>query len=175
MPAADSSAVAPASPSAAPAASTTTLLPVHATHVPVPKNDHPMRTRGKSGFRIPTTRLNLHVSPTLSPIPKTYKTALLDPNWATAMKDEFTALLENQTWQLVHRPSNTNIVSGKGFFAKSFILMVALLVTKLDGFSRVILNKRDLTTMKHFLPLLSKTLFRLFSVLMFPLNGLFTN
>jgi hypothetical protein len=79
-----------------------------------------MRTRGKSGFRIPTTRLNLHVSPTLSPIPKTYKTALLDPNWATAMKDEFTALLENQTWQLVHRPSNTNIVSGKWVFCQKF-------------------------------------------------------
>jgi hypothetical protein len=53
--------------------------------------------------------------------------------------------------------------------------MVALLATKLDGFAEDILKKNDLTTMKHFLLLLSKTLFGLFSVLLFPLKGLFIN
>jgi hypothetical protein len=75
-----------------------------------------MRTRGKSGFRLPAQRLNLHAELSLSSLPKNYKTALLDPNWAAAMQDEFSALITNNTWQLVPRPSNTNIVSGKWVF-----------------------------------------------------------
>jgi hypothetical protein len=72
-----------------------------------------MRTRGKSGFRLPAKdRLNLNVSVSSS-LPNSYKSALLDPNWAVAMNDEYDALIQNNTWQLVPRPSNTNIVSGK--------------------------------------------------------------
>jgi hypothetical protein len=79
-----------------------------------------MRTRGKSGFRLPPKdRLNLHVSVSSS-LPKSYKSALLDPNWAAAMKDEYDALIQNNTWQLVPRPSNTNIVSGKWVFRHKF-------------------------------------------------------
>ena len=36
------------------------------------------------------------------------------------MKDEYDALLQNNTWQLVPRPSNTNIVSGKWVFRHKF-------------------------------------------------------
>lgn len=79
-----------------------------------------MRTRAKSGFRLPQTRLNLHASPTLSPLPKTYKSALLDPNWSAAMRDEFQALQSNNTWQLVPRPPNANVVSGKWVFHQKF-------------------------------------------------------
>jgi hypothetical protein len=79
-----------------------------------------MRTRAKSGFRLPKTRLNLHASPTLSPLPKTYKSALLDPNWSAAMRDEFQALQSNNTWQLVPRPPNANVVSGKWVFRQKF-------------------------------------------------------
>jgi hypothetical protein len=79
-----------------------------------------MRTRAKSGFRLPQTRLNLHASPTLSPLPKTYKSALLDPNWSAAMRDEFHALQSNNTWQLVPRPPNANVVSGKWVFRQKF-------------------------------------------------------
>ena len=77
-----------------------------------------MRTRAKSGFRLPTKRLNLHATPSLSlsPLPKTYKAALADPNWASAMSDEFQALQSNNTWQLVPRPPNANVVSGKRVF-----------------------------------------------------------
>jgi hypothetical protein len=56
----------------------------------------------------------------LSSLPKTYKSALLDPKWAAAMQDEYNALLENNTWQLVPRPSNSNIVSGKWIFHQKF-------------------------------------------------------
>ena len=79
-----------------------------------------MRTRGKSGFRLPSKRLNFLVQPTLSPITKSYKSALLDPNWSAAMKEEYHALVSNDTWQLVPRPSNTNIVSDKWVFRQKF-------------------------------------------------------
>jgi hypothetical protein len=79
-----------------------------------------MCTRAKSGFRLPVQRLNLHAEVSLSSLPKTYKSALLDPNWAAAMQDEYSALLENNTWQLVPHPSNTNIVSGKWVFRQKF-------------------------------------------------------
>jgi hypothetical protein len=72
-----------------------------------------MRTRAKSGFRKPVHRLNLSDTPTLTPLPKTYKISLLDRNWATTMNNEYQALLANDTWQLVPRPSNTNVVFDK--------------------------------------------------------------
>ena len=79
-----------------------------------------MCTRAKSGFRQPVDRLNLHATPTTSPLPTSYKAALLDPNWAAAMQDEFNALLQNQTWTLVPRPSGANVVSGKWVFRHKF-------------------------------------------------------
>jgi hypothetical protein len=53
---------------------------------------------------------------TLSPIPKTSRGALADPNWRDAMQEEFTALQANQTWDLVPPPSGVNIVTGKWIF-----------------------------------------------------------
>jgi hypothetical protein len=79
-----------------------------------------MRTHAKSGFRLPSCKLNLFANPTISPIPKTYKSALLDPNWAAAMQDEYKALVENDTWQLVPPPPNVNLVSGKWVFRQKF-------------------------------------------------------
>jgi hypothetical protein len=75
-----------------------------------------MHTRSKYGFRLPSQCLNLHAEVSLSSLPKTYKSALIDPNWAAAMKDEYSAFLENITWLLVPRPPNTNIVPGKWVF-----------------------------------------------------------
>jgi hypothetical protein len=81
-----------------------------------------MRTRAKSGFHLPTQHLNLLTTPSLSisPLPKTYKTALLDPNWATAMREEFSALLQNDTWKLVPRPPGANIIFGNWIFRQKF-------------------------------------------------------
>jgi hypothetical protein len=52
----------------------------------------------------------------LSPVPKTYRGALGDPNWRDATQEEFTALQANQTWDLVPPPSDINIVTGKWIF-----------------------------------------------------------
>jgi hypothetical protein len=106
--------------SAAPGTSTASL-PSRAIPTTAPTNDHVMRTRAKSGFRLqPKERLTLLAESQPSSIPRTYKAALLDPNWSSAMRDEFQALLQNDTWQLVPRPHGANIVSGKWVFRQKF-------------------------------------------------------
>ena len=79
-------------------------MPVH----PV-VNQHGMTTRAKAGFRQPRA---LHATP-LSPILRTFCSALADPNWQAAMEAEHNALLANKTWDLVPRPPRTNVVTGK--------------------------------------------------------------
>ncbi|GJS07093.1 ribonuclease H-like domain-containing protein [Tanacetum coccineum] len=66
-----------------------------------------MVTRFRVGTNRPTQRFNLHVS-TISHIPKSYPIAFRDPNWYRAMLDEYTALIKNNTWILVPRPSDAN-------------------------------------------------------------------
>lgn len=56
----------------------------------------------------------LHVVP-LSPMPKTFRGGLVDPNWRAAMEEEYRALLQNSTWDLVSRMPRANIVSSKWF------------------------------------------------------------
>ncbi|GJR97764.1 ribonuclease H-like domain-containing protein [Tanacetum coccineum] len=68
-----------------------------------------MVTRFRVETNRPTKRLNLHVS-SVSPLPKSYRDAFSDPNWQIAMRDEYYALIKNQTWNLVPRPPDTNIV-----------------------------------------------------------------
>ncbi|GKB84574.1 ribonuclease H-like domain-containing protein [Tanacetum coccineum] len=57
----------------------------------------------------PLQRLNLHVS-TVSPLPKSYCDAFHDPNWQNAMSDEYNALIKNNTWTLMPRPTDANII-----------------------------------------------------------------
>ncbi|WCJ39437.1 Reverse transcriptase (RNA-dependent DNA polymerase) [Euphorbia peplus] len=68
-----------------------------------------MTTRAKAGIFKPQQKLNLTAS-TLSPIPSNPSLALHDPNWKSAMTDEYNALIENKTWVLVPRPSDANIL-----------------------------------------------------------------
>jgi len=75
-----------------------------------------MTTRAKTGFRIPSV---YHAAP-LSPVPKTYRSALADPNWRTTMDEEHAALLQNHTWDLVTRPPRANVVTGKWIFKHKF-------------------------------------------------------
>ncbi|WVZ78827.1 hypothetical protein U9M48_026477 [Paspalum notatum var. saurae] len=99
----------------APAAASRTGCPPIVVPVPPVANAHRMTTRGKTGFHLPVDRLNLHAA-ALSPVPKTYRGALADPNWRSAMTEEFEALQANGTWDLVPRPPGVNLVSGKWIF-----------------------------------------------------------
>ncbi|XP_021306364.1 proline-rich protein 36, partial [Sorghum bicolor] len=87
--------------------------------VPIPPvtNDHGMATRGKSGYRQP--RLAMHAEP-LSPIPQSCRDALANPHWRRAMEEEYAALLDNNTWDLVPRPAKDNVVTGKWIFKHKF-------------------------------------------------------
>ena len=51
--------------------------------------------------------------PRVSPVPSSVRDALADPHWHRAMEEEYAALLANQTWDLVPRPSGCNVVTGK--------------------------------------------------------------
>ncbi|XP_066395821.1 disease resistance protein Pik-2-like [Miscanthus floridulus] len=83
-------------------------------------NDHSMWTRRKSSFIQPVDRLNLHTA-LLSPLPKTFRSALADPNWRAAMQAEFDALLANDTWTLVACPPGVNVVTGKWVYHHKFL------------------------------------------------------
>jgi hypothetical protein len=75
-----------------------------------------MTTRGKSGLRFPA----LFEAAALSPIPRTYRAALTDSNWRSAMEQEYSALIGNHTWDLLPRPPNCNVVTGKWVFKHKF-------------------------------------------------------
>jgi hypothetical protein len=46
-------------------------------------------------------------------MPSSVCTALIDSNWRRAMEEEFATLMANNTWDLVPRPIDSNIVIGK--------------------------------------------------------------
>ncbi|GJQ91564.1 ribonuclease H-like domain-containing protein [Tanacetum coccineum] len=74
-----------------------------------------MVTRYRVGTNRPTHRYTLNVS-TISPIPKSYSNAFRDPNWYSAMLDEYNAFIKNNTWVLVPRPPDANIVHSLWLF-----------------------------------------------------------
>lgn len=76
-----------------------------------------MVTRGINGIFQPNPKYALQAhATTISPIPKSVRTALRDPFWLTAMQEEYRALMANKTWTLVPRPPGANIVTGKWLF-----------------------------------------------------------
>jgi hypothetical protein len=81
-----------------------------------------MTTRAKRGFRLPADRLTLSATSTLtlSPVPSTFRAALIDPNWHRTMEEEFAALIANNTWDLVPRPIGSNVVTNKWIFKHKF-------------------------------------------------------
>jgi hypothetical protein len=91
-------------------------------------NQHSMATRGKVGFCQPATLL----STVVSPISKTYRSALADTNWRAAMEDEYAALLSNNTWNLVPRPQAPMWPQASGFFGLSTMLTALWIATRLD-------------------------------------------
>jgi hypothetical protein len=82
-------------------------------------NPHRMITRGKTGFKVVPGRLFLTAatsSPTSSLISSSARAALDDPHWRAAMEDEYEALISNGTWELIPRPQDSNVVTGKWVF-----------------------------------------------------------
>ncbi|GJV63652.1 ribonuclease H-like domain-containing protein [Tanacetum coccineum] len=91
-----------------PTGSTSTIIPDPPTN-PNPVSTHSMVTRYRVGSNHPHDRLTLHVS-SISPLPKFYRDAFNDPKWKNAMCDEYHALIKSNTWTLVPRPTDTNVV-----------------------------------------------------------------
>nr|GEV41195.1 ribonuclease H-like domain-containing protein [Tanacetum cinerariifolium] len=79
-----------------------------------------MITRFRVGTHPPPERLNLHVSSIL-PLPKLYTGAFNDPNLQNAMYDEYNAFIKNNTWTLVPRPTNANIVQCIWLFCHNYL------------------------------------------------------
>ncbi|CAJ2641560.1 unnamed protein product [Trifolium pratense] len=77
-----------------------------------------MTTRAQHGIFKPRQLFNLHTStsPVISPLPTNPINALQDHNWKMAMKDEYDALIENKTWDLVPRPTNANVIRSLWIF-----------------------------------------------------------
>lgn len=67
--------------------------------------------------------INMALAATCTPIPepKTIKTALKHLEWLHAMHEELTALHANNTWVLVPRPTNVNVVRSKWVFRVKYI------------------------------------------------------
>jgi hypothetical protein len=74
-----------------------------------------MVTRAKDGFRMATKPFTFTAS-TPSPIPPSVRAALADPNWREAMEDEYGTLMSNEIWELIFRPRDSNVVTGKWIF-----------------------------------------------------------
>jgi hypothetical protein len=84
-------------------------------------------------------RATFHAAP-LSPVPKTFRSALADPNWRAAMEEEHSALLKNHTWDLVPRPAWANVVTGKWISSTNSSLMALLKGTRHAGYYAVSLS-----------------------------------
>ena len=100
-------AAAPAAPAAPDApAPPTAPLPAPAASPAPPPPPPPRVTRTMTGAipRVNYEGLAATTSSSPSPIPTNYRSALADANWRAAMMDEYQALVDNNTWQLVPRP-----------------------------------------------------------------------
>ena len=72
--------------------------------------------------------------PQVSPVLSSVRDALADPHWRRAMEEEYAALLANQTWDLVPRPSGCNVVTGKWIWTHKCRADGTLGATRLAGF-----------------------------------------
>jgi hypothetical protein len=79
-----------------------------------------MHIRSKSGIVVPKKHINLSTSVPISPIPTNYRSALKDPNWHNAMREEFNVLMNQHTWSLVPRHAGVNVVTDKWIYRHKF-------------------------------------------------------
>lgn len=78
------------------------------------QTSHPMITRNKDGTRKPKVHFSLInvIDPSLTE-PHLVKSALKNKNWVTTMEEELLALRENNTWELVPRVPNMNVIGSR--------------------------------------------------------------
>ena len=73
--------------------------------------------------------------------PKTYEYETHDPIWKTSMKEEFSSLQKNNTWELVDLPLGRNLFQCKWVFKTNFSVDVSPLKYKArlvaKGYSQV--------------------------------------
>ncbi|KAK9049562.1 hypothetical protein SSX86_031470 [Deinandra increscens subsp. villosa] len=81
---------------------------------PVPVRS--MHTRSMSGISKTKLPFNLFSTQSISPLPRNPIEALNNPDWKSAMIDEFRALIDNETWDLVPRREGMNIVRSMWVF-----------------------------------------------------------
>jgi hypothetical protein len=72
-----------------------------------------MATRHVAGVLQPVTLSATEGELGIFSIPSSVHEALEDPHWCHAMEEEYNALLANQMWDLIARPSGRNVVTRK--------------------------------------------------------------
>jgi hypothetical protein len=91
-----------------------------------PGHIHPMVIRRAADVLRPEDRLILAADtattpPDAYPVPSSVRAVLANPHWRCAM-EEYVTLLANHTWDLVLRPSGTNMVTDKWLFRHKLTL-----------------------------------------------------
>ncbi|GJX91697.1 ribonuclease H-like domain-containing protein [Tanacetum coccineum] len=114
-----------------------------------------MVTHAQIGTDKPNPCFNFHTSH-ISPIPKSPTIPLSDPNWRVAMYDEYNALVKNNTWILVLKPPNANVLSRCGCLDISIMLMDLRVGTRLDLLPMAALTGMFMSQNKYTLELLDK-------------------
>ncbi|KAI3724612.1 hypothetical protein L2E82_36395 [Cichorium intybus] len=84
-----------------PATASPTIPPPPPPPPPQTASTHPMITRSRASTTQPPVSLHTSTQIHISPIPTSHIKALSDPHWHAAMTDEYRALMDNQTWELV--------------------------------------------------------------------------
>jgi len=75
-----------------------------------------MTTRSPHGIFKPNPRYGLMTTRMDIQIPKTARLALEQPEWKTAMKEEFDAFVRNKTWKLIPKSKEDKIINTKWVF-----------------------------------------------------------
>jgi hypothetical protein len=69
---------------------------------------------------VPKHHFNLSATTLISSTPSTYHGALKDPNWFNAMREEYNALVDQNTWTLVPRLVGANVVTDKWIYRHKY-------------------------------------------------------
>ncbi|KAJ9565309.1 hypothetical protein OSB04_001275 [Centaurea solstitialis] len=101
---------------------TPTTSSLHPSSLPSspPQIQNRMTTRSQHGIHKPNPKYACMATNNISPLPKSHIDALRDPNWTKAMLDEYNSLIKNDTWELVPRPIDVNVIRCMWIFTHKF-------------------------------------------------------